>query len=446
MYKKALEEKSEEIESKNEIINQMMEERMASGEDLGLDAIDVGQLLDVNLGAATIRDLLEDKALLTCDLLDSPGREVKSSDFKADIELSAGRPGVVGRLKVQKMEKIESLSRQNQDDGEMECNAKKEEYGMKNGHPMERSRGKSEKSRVVDEEQDKRNHPIKSREQQRCRGRQASFQKQINMHPIALTHSNENSFNGSPATSSSESSPTPPVKNLKCLTSPPLQDAGTKKQKTREKSSASSNSSFSTPPQPNRLKIGVMSTRMGTIKKYSSNASHPDSSVYNSASKVSLQSKAFGDVDMQTTATSFTSMTPTTVLCPHCPKQFPRGGAWKIPQHISLHHPSASPHLMPSSSISKEGLPPFPTQHKSSSSLQQGQESASSPSPALSKKCNQCGEELPYPSTQVAHRCSKLIFQRKNATQHSLQGSPLSPPSLEVHQLQTTSSLAPYLP
>ena len=149
---------------------------------------------------------------------------------------------------------------------------------------------------------------------------------------------------------------------------------------------------------------------------------------------------------MQTTATSFTSMTPTTVLCPHCPKQFPRGGAWKIPQHISLHHPSASPHLMPSSSISKEGLPPFPTQHKSSSSLQQGQESASSPSPALSKKCNQCGEELPYPSTQVAHRCSKLIFQRKNATQHSLQGSPLSPPSLEVHQLQTTSSLAPYLP
>ena len=80
VYKKALEEKSEEIESKNEIINQMMEERMASGEDLGLDAIDVGQLLDVNLGAATIRDLLEDKALLTCDLLDSPGREVKSSD------------------------------------------------------------------------------------------------------------------------------------------------------------------------------------------------------------------------------------------------------------------------------------------------------------------------------------------------------------------------------
>ena len=145
MYKKALEEKSEEIESKNEIINQMMEERMASGEDLGLDAIDVGQLLDVNLGAATIRDLLEDKALLTCDLLDSPGREMKSSDFKADIELSAGRPGVVGRLKVQKMENIESLSRQNQDDGEMECNAKKEEYGMKNGHPMERSRGKSER-------------------------------------------------------------------------------------------------------------------------------------------------------------------------------------------------------------------------------------------------------------------------------------------------------------
>merc|ERR1712025_1339727 len=95
--------------------------------------------------------------------------------------------------------------------------------------------------------------------------------------------------------------------------------------------------------------------------------------------------------------------TSTTVVCPHCPKQFPRGGAWKIPQHISSAHPSSSPHLAPqlsssppSSSTSSTGLQgAFIQRHKSN---------PSTPSPPLSMVCKQCGEKLPYPSTQIAHR------------------------------------------
>ena len=116
MYKKVLKEKSEEIESKNETINQMIEERMPVSEVPGLDDIDLGQLLDVNLGDAHIRDLLDDKTLLNCDLLDSPGCEAESFNSKAGSEPTSGRPGVVGRLKVQRMEKMGFLSQQNQGD------------------------------------------------------------------------------------------------------------------------------------------------------------------------------------------------------------------------------------------------------------------------------------------------------------------------------------------
>merc|ERR1719341_996124 len=173
VYKKALKEKSEEIESKNKTISQMMEERMRVGElDTGLDDIDVGQLLDVNLGAAHIRDLLEDKTILNCDLLDSPGCEVETFNSKVGVEPTLGRPGVVGRLKVQRMEK---MGFQNQGDRDMsrECNLEKVGDRGHVGHQMKRYQGKSKRG------QDRR----------RKRGRKTSLQKQLSLQhePHALT-------------------------------------------------------------------------------------------------------------------------------------------------------------------------------------------------------------------------------------------------------------------
>jgi len=431
VYKKALKEKSEEIESKNETINQMIEERVAAGEDLGLDDIDVGQLLDVNLGAAHIRDLLEDRTLLNCDLLDSPGREVESFNAKVGIEQSSGgRPGVVGRLKVQRMEKMGFLSQQNLEDRDLnqECNPD-QAWDQKNvGHQVRRNQGKSKRSQVSNHEQEEtRSNSKSSQEQRQKQGRKSGSRKKSILQPLAFTpgrHSvlspSRNSFNGSPATSSSsETSPTPPVKKLKCMTSPPAQNSAlplTMKQKLTAKSSSSGNTSLCTQPQNNKLKIGVMSTRVGTIKKYSNTTSTQNKSDYNSASDVNLKSSAVVIGQVQNNAVSATNLTSssTTVVCPHCPKQFPRGGAWKIPQHISSAHPSSSPHLAPQisssppSTNSSVGLPSTQVQGKSFSSRgavnQMKKGNPSPPSAPLSMKCKQCGENLPYCSTQVAHR------------------------------------------
>merc|ERR1719495_104361 len=125
------------------------------------------------------------------------------------------------------------------------------------------------------------------------------------------------------------------------MTNPPM--PLTKKR--NSKSSASSNRSSCSEPQANKLKIGMMSTRVGTIKKYSSNSSNLNKKNANAT---------IDAVNKQTNVVSNTNhtSTSTTVVCPHCPKQFPRGGAWKIPQHISSAHPSSShlsfppPHLL----------------------------------------------------------------------------------------------------
>jgi len=431
VYKKALKEKSEEIESKNETINQMIEERVAAGEDLGLDDIDVGQLLDVNLGAAHIRDLLEDRTLLNCDLLDSPGREVESFNAKVGIEQSSGgRPGVVGRLKVQRMEKMGFLPQQNLEDCDVnqDRNADQARDQKNVGHQVNRNQGKSKMSQVSNHKQEEtRSNSETSQEQRQKQGRKSGSRKQSILQPLAFTPSrhsafspSRNSFNGSPATSSSsETSPTPPVKKLKSMTSPPAQNSAlplTRKQKLKAKPSSSGNTSLCTQPQNNKLKIGVMSTRVGTIKKYSNTTSTQNKSDYNSASDVNLKSSAVVIGQVQNNAVSATNLTSssTTVVCPHCPKQFPRGGAWKIPQHISSAHPSSSPHLAPQisssppSTNSSVGLPSTQVQGKSFSSRgavnQMKKGNPSPPSAPLSMKCKQCGENLPYCSTQVAHR------------------------------------------
>jgi len=447
VYKKALKEKSEEIESKNETINQMIEERVAAGDDPGFDDIDVGQLLDVNLGAAHIRDLLEDRTILNCDLLDSPGCEVGSFNSKACIEQnSGGRPGVVGRLKVQRMEKMGFLSQQNCEDPDMneECISDQARDQKKGGNQVKRNQGKPKRSQVFNDDQEETTSNYKSSQEQGQKyGRKSSAQKQSILQPLALTTSrnsnltpsrnsnltpsrnstltpSRNSFNGSPATSSSsETSPTPPVKKLKCMKSPPLQSSAfplTKKQKLKANPSRSSNTSSCSQPQTNKLKIGVMSTRVGTIKKYSSNNSTQNKSDCNSPSDDNINSSADSVVQVQSNAASETNLTSssTTVVCPHCPKQFPRGGAWKIPQHISSAHPSSSPHLAPQisssppSTNSSIGLPSTQLQGKSLSSRgvvnQMHKGNPPPPSPPLSTKCKQCGENLPYRSTQVAHR------------------------------------------
>merc|ERR1719341_2743227 len=402
VYKKALKEKSEEIEAKNKTISQMMEERLRVGElDTGLDDIDVGQLLDVNLGAAHIRDLLEDKALLNCDLLNSPGFEVESFNSKVGLEpATSGRPGVVGRLKVQKM------GFQNHEDRDMnrEYNLEKVRDRGHLGHQVKQYQGKSQRGQGSSDKDEERFNSKRSEDQRRKRGRKSSFQKQLNLQhePLALTPS-RNSFNGSPATSSSSgTSPTPPIKKLKGMTNPPLPLT----KKSKEKSTAPSNSSLCTEPRTDRLKIGMMSTRVGTIKSYNSNSSSLNRSDCNSASDA---------VNMQTNVVSNQTSTSTTVVCPHCPKQFPRGGAWKIPQHISSAHPSSSPHLAPllsssppSSNTSSMGLAAsqlqgkFPSSRGASNQKQKG--NLPTPSPPLSTVCKQCGEKLPYPSAQIAHR------------------------------------------
>jgi len=373
---------------------------MTVGEDTGLDDIDVGQLLDVNLGAAHIRNLLEDDTLLNYDLLDSPGCEVESFNSKVGVEPTPGRPGVVGRLKVQRMEK---MGFQNPEDRDMnrECNLEKVRDRDHVGHQVKRNQGKSKRSQGSNDGEEARSNSERSQDRRRKRGGKKSFQKQLSLQPdlFSLTPS-RNSFNGSPATSSSsETSPTPPIKKLKGMTNPPLPLT----KKSKEKSTAPSNSSLYTEPRANRLKIGMMSTRVGTIKNYNSNTSS-----LNSASDV---------VNMQTNVVSNQTSTSTTVVCPHCPKQFPRGGAWKIPQHISSAHPSSSPHLAPqlsssppSSTTSSIGLAASQLQGKSPSSRgafnqrQKGNPSSSTSSPLLSTVCKQCGEKLPYPSAQVAHR------------------------------------------
>ena len=400
VYKKVLKEKSEEIESKNETINRMIEERMPVSEVPGLDDIDLGQLLDVNLGDAHIRDLLDDKTLLNCDLLDSPGCEAESFNSKAGSEPTSGRPGVVGRLKVQRMEKMGFLSQQNQ--GDRDENQERNLEKVRDQEKVGRNQGMLGRSQVSsDNKEEMRSNLKKSQEQQRKQGKKTSLQKQSSLQPLSLTPG-RNSFNGSPATSSSsETSPTPPIKKLKSMARPP--SPLTKRQKSREKSTASSSSSLYTEPPSNRLKIGMMSTRVGTIKKYGSNTSSLDKSDCNSDFSVQLRDV----VNQQTNANSNTS---TTVVCPHCPKQFPRGGAWKIPQHISSAHPSSSPHLAPQHSSSS---PSSTTSGVSQSTYQLQGKSPSSrgpfiqrpPSPSLSMVCQQCGEMLPYPSTQVAHRC-----------------------------------------
>ena len=86
VYKKALKEKSEEIDLKNETINQMLEERRTAGEDLGLDDIEVDRLLDVNLGSDQIRDLLDDQSILDCDLFESSVCELESSNSKGALK------------------------------------------------------------------------------------------------------------------------------------------------------------------------------------------------------------------------------------------------------------------------------------------------------------------------------------------------------------------------
>merc|ERR1719341_2009640 len=168
VYKKALKEKSEEIESKNKTISQMMEERMRVGElDTGLDDIDVGQLLDVNLGAAHIRDLLEDKTILNCDLLDSPGFEVESFNSKVGVEpATSGRPGVVGRLKVQKMEK---MGFQNHEDRDMnrEHNLEKVRVRGHLGHQVKQNQGKSQRGHGSGDDDEARSNSKRSRDQRR---------------------------------------------------------------------------------------------------------------------------------------------------------------------------------------------------------------------------------------------------------------------------------------
>lgn len=412
VYKKALKEKSEEIESKNETISQMMEERMMVGEDTGLDDIDVGQLLDVNLGAAHIRDLLEDETLLNCDLLASPGCEVESFNSKVGREPISGRPGVVGRLKVQRMEKMGFLSQNSEDRDLNDMNQKWNIEKVRDRdhvapHQVNQNQGKSKRSLgSSDDKGEARSKSAKSRDPLKKKGRETSFQKQSSLQPEALAlTSSWNSFNGSPATSSSsETSPPPPIKKLKGMTNPPM--PLTKKR--NSKSSASSNSSSCSEPQANKLKIGMMSSRVGTIKKYSSNSSNLNKKNANAT---------IDAVNKQTNVVSNTNhtSTSTTVVCPHCPKQFPRGGAWKIPQHISSAHPSSSPHLAPqlsssppSSTTSSIGLTAPQLQGKSPSSrgaLNQRQKgNPPTPSPPLSMVCKQCGEKLPNYSTQVAHR------------------------------------------
>ena len=436
VYKKSLKEKSEEIESKNETISQMMEERMRVGElDTGLDDIDVGQLLDVNLGAAHIRDLLGDKTLLNCDLLDSPGCEVESFNSKVGVEpATSGRPGVVGRLKVQKMEK---MGFQNHEDRDMnrECNLEKVRVRDQVGHQVKRYQGKSQRGQGSNDDEEARSNSKRSQDQRRKRGRKTSFQKQLSLQtePLALTPS-RNSFNGSPATSSSSGiSPTPPIKKLKGMTNPLLPLT----KKSKEKSTAPSNSSLwhnlCTEPRTNRLKIGMMSTRVGTIKNYSSsNTSSLNKSDCNSASDV---------VNMQTYVVSNQTSTSTTVVCPHCPKQFPRGGAWKIPQHISSAHPSSSPHLAPrlsssppSSTTSSIGLAASPLQGKSPSSREAfNQRQKGNPpthSPPFSTVCKQCGEKLPYPSAHVAHRWLKSMKLRTSNISVVFPTPPFSPRAL----------------
>jgi len=392
VYKKALKEKSEEIDLKNETINQMLEERRTAGEDLGLDDIEVDRLLDVNLGSDQIRDLLDDQSILNCDLFESPVCELGSSNSKAALESTPSRPGVVGRLKAQKMEKmgLPPLNRGAGDEKDVDTLSKTKNKG-KMGALLKRKQGNSLQSSMPKREQ----HGARVGEEQHFRpdGVDTAAAASSEEKPSSANYcsSPRSSFGGNPSPlSSSDTSPTPPVKRLKSGITPNTYSAS--QSPTKEPS-----------PQLNRLKIGVMSTRVGTVKNYTSNTSN--------LGRAGVSPPSDSKTENNDISAARAINSSNTVMCPHCPKQFPRGGAWKLPQHISSAHPYSSPHLAPQPSPSPAAhldisSSPNDFSKKSScadsSTMRQEVKPAILPTPPA--KCSKCGEKLQFPSTQVAHR------------------------------------------
>ena len=371
----------------------MLEERRTAGEDLGLDDIEVDRLLDVNLGSDQIRDLLDDQSILNCDLFESPVCELGSSNSKAALESTPSRPGVVGRLKAQKMEKmgLPPHDRGAGDEKDVDTLSKTKNKG-KMGALLKRKQGNSLQSSMPKREQ----HGARVGEEQHFRpdGVDTAAAASSEEKPSSANYcsSPRSSFGGNPSPlSSSDTSPTPPVKRLKSGITPNTYSAS--QSPTKEPS-----------PQLNRLKIGVMSTRVGTVKNYTSNTSN--------LGRAGVSPPSDSKTENNDIFAARAINSSNTVMCPHCPKQFPRGGAWKLPQHISSAHPYSSPHLAPQPS-------PSPAAHldissspndfsrksflcaDSSMTRQEVKPAILSTPPA---KCSKCGEKLQFPSTQVAHR------------------------------------------
>ena len=395
VYKKALKEKSEEIDLKNETINQMLEERRTAGEDLGLDDIEVDRLLDVNLGSDQIRDLLDDQSILNCDLFESPVCELESSNSKGALKSTPSRPGVVGRLKVQKMEEMgvppHNLGAGDEKKGDRDTLSKTNNRD-KVGALLKRKQGNSFQNSMPRREQ----HGARVGKEQHLSPDRvdtaAAASSEEKPSSANYCSSPRSSFSGNPSPlSSSDTSPIPPVKRLKIGITPITNNSS--QSSTKEPS-----------PQLNRLKIGVMSTRVGTIKSYTSNT--------NNLGRAGVSPPSGSKTENNDISAARVTNSSNTVMCPHCPKQFPRGGAWKLPQHISSAHPYSSPHIAPQPSPSPAAhldTSSSPTDFSRKSSLcadpsMTGQEVKPAILSTPPAKCSQCGEKLQFPSTQVAHR------------------------------------------
>ena len=111
--------------------------------------------------------------------------------------------------------------------------------------------------------------------------------------------------------------------------------------------------------------------------------------------------------------------TSRTLTCPHCTKQFPRGGAWKMDQHIASTHKAASQKKEHLSSSFQQKIPDTPhgprfLQKKKEASPKQGkvlslprnQKEKEQATASLPKKnqCQECKETFSHKSSLIGHR------------------------------------------
>ena len=105
--------------------------------------------------------------------------------------------------------------------------------------------------------------------------------------------------------------------------------------------------------------------------------------------------------------------TSRTLTCPHCTKQFPRGGAWKMDQHIASTHKAASHKNFQQKVPDTPHGPSFLQKKKEPSSKQgkvlgvpRNQKEKEQATVCLSKKnkCQECGEIFSHKSSLIGHR------------------------------------------